>query len=68
MKTKIVLLLLLTVFASESFGIGFPHGLAKKKKAEQIENSKKDSKFEKKVILIGNTISYILVKLGNITK
>jgi hypothetical protein len=63
MKTKLILLMLLTTYASQSFGIGFPHGLAKKKKTEQIENTKKDSKFEKKVMVLGLMVNFVIEKM-----
>ena len=63
MKTKLTLLLLLLIFASKSFAIGFPHGLAKKKKSETIENVKKENKLEKKVLLVANGVSFVLEKM-----
>lgn len=63
MKTKLTLLLLLVIFASQSFAIGFPHGLAKKKKTEAIENVKKENKLEKKIILLASGVSYVFEKM-----
>ena len=63
MKTKLILLLLIVACASQSFAIGFPHGLAKKKKADATENVKKENKLEKKIVLAANAASYVFEKM-----
>lgn len=63
MKTKLTLLLLLVICANQGYGIGFPHGLAKKKKIESIETGKKENKLEKKIILVSNALSFVLEKM-----
>ena len=68
MKAKIAMIFLVLLFVNQGYGIGFPHGFIKKKKQETVEFSKKENKLEKKIFLIGNTVSFIIQKLATYSR
>ncbi|MES2794440.1 MAG: hypothetical protein V4683_00670 [Bacteroidota bacterium] len=63
MKAKIAMIFLVLFVVNQGYGIGLPHGFNKKKKQETVEFSKKENKLEKKIFLMGTTVSFIIGKL-----
>jgi hypothetical protein len=63
MKKLIKITLIILIGSNISFGIGFPHGYAKKKKTEPIESNKRDYiKLHKKLAFWVNAAHYIFMK------
>lgn len=63
MKAKILLFFAVVFLTNQSFGIGLPHSLAKKKKIEVIESTKKENRFDKKAIVWGKGLSFVMQKM-----
>lgn len=63
MKTKLILFLAVIFLSNQSFAIGLPHGLGKKKKVENVDNSKKENKLEKKIMFLGKSVTYFVQKV-----
>ncbi len=60
MKLKLIISFLLILTLNQGFAIGFPHGYSKKKTIEPIENTRKESKIEKKISAFKSTISIVI--------
>ena len=63
MKAKILLFFAVVFLTNQSFGIGLPHSFAKKKKNEVIESAKKDNRFDKKAIVWGRGLNFVMQKI-----
>jgi hypothetical protein len=66
MKKLITFTFVILIGSNLSFGIGFPHGYAKRKKVDQTENSKRDYiKSHKKILALANAAYFLFLKIDN---